>query len=82
MYWGTTYGKGGTTCVAWIHVVSRRYMLCRVWSEVLLWTCSPGGPLFGEKTHTTGLRELCPGISLVPRLHDRPGNEASSCRSM
>ena len=35
-------------------------------------------PLFGERTHMTGLRELCPGISLVPRLHDRPGNEASS----
>ena len=38
---------------------------------------SSGGTLFGEKTHTTGLRELCPGISLVPRLHNGPGNEAS-----
>ena len=25
----------------------------------------------------TGLRELCPGISLVPRLHNGSGNEAS-----
>ena len=48
---------------------------CCIWSEVLLWTVQ--GDHFWGQPLMTGLREICPGISLIPRLHNSLGNEAS-----